>query len=201
MKSKKICEIAYLILFPIIFNEDIDQFTNLISQIDQLKIDESNPLFSWVENGLITIAETNINRKEINDHIKSILELISYISKKKVWRIQFHEISSFILSIKDDNYKEIQIRFANLIKTSSLWNNSSSISIEFCNRIDEGQFTLLNYVIDQFNQPDIIEKAILLTLDLYEYQYLSDEEREIILIQCISTISNEDDPKLLKKKK
>lgn len=207
MKSKKICEIAYLILFPIIFNEDIDQFTNLISQIDQLKIDESNPLFSWVENGLITIAETNINRKEINDHIKSILELISYISKKKslkdsisypVLPAPIHEISSFILSIKDENYKEIQIRFANLIKASSLWNNSSSLSIEFCNRIDEGQFTLLNYVIDQFNQPDIIEKAILLTLDLYEYQYLSDEEREIILIQCISTISNEDDPKLLK---
>ena len=172
-----------------------------------MNIEESNPLFAWIENGLITIAESNKDPKQIIQQIQVIIDFVSYVLNDErlkniiqypILPVPIHEACSFILSIKAEKYRKIQILFSNLIKVSSIWKKEPLLSIDFGNRIDNERNTLLDYVLSRKLGGNAIERAIRVTIDLYDDPTLSNNEKEMIMIKCTSIISKKDNIKSIK---
>lgn len=208
MKSLKNRDIMFLMIFQKIPAQLLNQFLELLDQVNKFKINESHPVFAWIENGLISIAEIIYDPKSMLEKISLLINLICFIKGNNelfdsisypILPAPVHEIASCIFRMENEKFMILQLRFIQYIKTSMLWKDKPYLSIDFCNKMSNAQEVLFDFVMNQNLPSEIIEISIIVTLELYNDSLLNDQDRESILLQCMAMLSSEIDKKSMKK--
>ena len=77
LKCPRIRDISCLILLPRLQKSSyIIQLLEMIKQVDDLKIDNTHILFSWIENGLISVAENEHKPESLLKNVQNVVDCI-----------------------------------------------------------------------------------------------------------------------------